>query len=79
MQNGGARPGAGRPKGRKLLKTLEKEQAREYVRQMVTARLESLLEAQLDNAEGIRHLMMRDPKTASLKESVEMQSRSTKR
>jgi hypothetical protein len=26
-------------------------------------RLGSLLEAQLDNAEGIRHLMMRDPKT----------------
>jgi hypothetical protein len=46
-----------------MLKTLEKEQAREYVGQVVTARLESLLEAQLDNAEGIRHLMMRDPKT----------------
>jgi hypothetical protein len=46
-----------------MLKTLEKEQAREYVRQVVTAHLGSLLEAQLDNAEGIRHLMMRDPKT----------------
>ena len=61
--HGGARPGGGRPRGKKMLKTLEKEQAREYVRQMVTARLGSLLEAQLDNAEGIRHLMMRDPKT----------------
>src|SRR5262244_3371756 len=61
--HGGARPGGGRPRGKKMLKTLEKEQAREYVRQVVTARLESLLEAQLDNAEGIRQLMMRDPKT----------------
>jgi hypothetical protein len=60
---GGRREGAGRPAGRKELKTLEKEQAREYVRQVVTARLGSLLEAQLDNAEGIRHLMMRDPKS----------------
>src|SRR5262249_43625251 len=32
----------------------------------VTARLGSLLEAQLDNAEGIRHLMRRDPKTGQL-------------
>jgi len=46
-----------------MLKTIAKEEAREFVRQVVTARLGSLLEAQLDNAEGIRHLMMRDPKT----------------
>ena len=46
-----------------MLKTLEKEQAREFVRQMVTERLPRLVEAQMDNAEGIRHLMMRDPKT----------------
>src|SRR5215471_828007 len=61
--HGGARPGGGRPRGKKMLETLEKEQAREYVRQVVTARLGSVLEAQLDNAEGIRHLMMRGPKT----------------
>jgi hypothetical protein len=30
---------------------------------MVTKRLPRLVEAQIDNAEGIRHLMMRDPKT----------------
>src|SRR5215467_16241333 len=46
-----------------MLKTIAKEEAREFVRQVVIARLGSLLEAQLDNAEGIRHLMMRDPKT----------------
>src|SRR5215831_252768 len=63
MANGGRRPGAGRPRGVKSANTLEKAAARELVRQKVTARLGSLLEAQLDNAQGIRHLMMRDPKT----------------
>src|SRR5215831_5852396 len=63
MANGGARPGAGRPRGKKMLKTLEKEAARELVRQKITERLETLIDAQIDNAEGIRHLMMRDPKT----------------
>ena len=63
MQNGGARPGAGRPAGQKMQKTLEKQAVRELVRQMVTDRLGSLVAAQMDNAEGIRHLMMRDPKT----------------
>jgi len=61
--HGGKRAGAGRPHGTKNENTLEKAQARELARQMITARLGSLLEAQLDNAEGIRHLMMRDPKT----------------
>ena len=60
---GGRREGAGRPAGRKELKTLAKEEARELVRRMMTARLERLVEAQMDNAEGIRHLMRRDPKT----------------
>jgi hypothetical protein len=46
-----------------MLKTLEKEQSREFVRQYVTEELEPLLAAQIDNAVGIRHLMMRDPKT----------------
>ena len=46
-----------------MLKTLEKEAARDLVRQKITERLETLIDAQIDNAEGIRHLMMRDPKT----------------
>ena len=33
------------------------------VSQYVTERLELLLAAQIDNADGIRHLMMRDPNT----------------
>src|SRR5215813_2150866 len=63
MQNGGARPGAGRPAGQKMQKTMEKEAAREFVRQTVTENLGPLLAAQIDNAEGLKHLMMRDPKT----------------
>ena len=63
MQNGGARPGAGRPAGQKMQKTIEKEAARELVRQTVIENLGPLLAAQIDNALGIKHLMMRDPKT----------------
>jgi len=37
-------------KGKQMLKTLEKEQARDFVRQSVTEHLEPLLEAQIDNA-----------------------------
>jgi hypothetical protein len=46
-----------------MLKTLEKEAAREFVRQKITGRLETLIDAQIDNAVGSRHLMMRDPDT----------------
>ena len=60
---GGARPGAGMPKGYKTQKTIAKEEARELARAIITGRLEELLAAQIDNALGIRHLMMRDPKT----------------
>jgi hypothetical protein len=60
-----------------MLKTLEKEQAREFVRQYVTEHLEPLVAAQIDNAVGIRHLMMRDPKTGKF-ERVTMRSSWTK-
>src|SRR5215472_9925099 len=61
--NGGARPGAGKPRGVKWPTTLRKEEARELVRQYVTERLPQFLDAMSDNITGIRHLMMRDPKT----------------
>jgi len=48
---GGRREGAGRPRGRKELKTLANEEARELVRSMVTEGLTRLVEAQMD----IRH------------------------
>src|SRR5262245_55490017 len=60
---GGKREGAGRPLGMKWSSTLEKEAARELVRQMVTERLGPLVAAQIANAEGLHHLMLRDPKT----------------
>ena len=60
---GGKRPGAGRPKGMKWPCTLAKAEAREKVRQFITERLGEFLEAMADNVTGIRHLMMRDPKT----------------
>ena len=61
--NGGRRPGAGKPQGVKWPSTLAKAEAREFVRQTVTENLGPLLAAQLANAQGICHLMMRDPKT----------------
>lgn len=60
---GGKRPGAGKPKGYKAPKTLEKLEAREFLRKYITAKLQPLADAQIDNALGIRHLMMRDPAT----------------
>ena len=54
---------ARRVRGQKMQKTMEKEAAREFVRRTVTENLGPLLAAQIDNAQGIRHLMMRDPKT----------------
>ena len=64
--HGGKREGAGKPKGRKWESTLEKEAAREFVRQAVTERLELLLTEQIDNAVRIRHLIVEDPKTGDL-------------
>jgi hypothetical protein len=63
--HGGARKGAGKPKGVKWPTTLRKEEARELVRQYVTERLPQFLDAMSDNITGIRHLMMRDPKTGN--------------
>ena len=59
-KNGGARPGAGMPKGYKLPKTLEKIEARELVRKLVTAGLEPMIRAQMAHAGGIGHLYTRD-------------------
>jgi hypothetical protein len=46
-----------------MQKTLEKEAAREFVRRKVTENLNTLIDAQIDNAQGLKHLMMRDRKT----------------
>src|SRR5262245_42884964 len=60
MAHGGKRRGAGRPKGRKSANTLTKEAGREVLRQMVIEHLKPLVEAQLQNALGIRHIFLRD-------------------
>lgn len=56
---GGKRPGAGRPKGTVNLSTITKEQARDALRQIVLEKMERLVSAQLDNATGIRHFIVR--------------------
>lgn len=63
MANGGIRPGAGRKKGFRFPKTLEKLEAREYVRKLVTSKLQPLIEAQVANAQGIQHFFLRDKVT----------------
>lgn len=60
MPRGGRRAGSGRKKGQA---TLDKEAARELVRQMVYADLAPLLAAQLANAKGLKYLVIRDKKT----------------
>jgi hypothetical protein len=75
MKNGGARPGAGRPKGRKTLATLTKEAMREQVRVRVAARLNPLLDAQLANAEGLKYLITRDKKTGKFIRVTEAMAR----
>ena len=55
------------PKGTKIKKYARlrqsKEQAREAVRQRITARLAPLVDAQMDNAQGLKYLVTRDRKT----------------
>lgn len=53
---GGKRKGAGRPKGSKGAKTLEKEVQLERVRQRVFSATDRLLNAQLSLAQGVSYL-----------------------
>jgi hypothetical protein len=61
--HGGKRTGAGMPKGHITQKTRDKEALRAALRQLVADHLETLVAAQIDNAKGISHFMLRDPKT----------------
>jgi len=62
MAKGGTRIG-GKPKGFKAKSTIEKEAAREALRQIVLRELEELTAAQIAQAKGIRYLVTRDKKT----------------
>lgn len=53
MSKGGLRPGSGRPKGRKNNATLQTEEAREILRQMVLEELEPITRAQVELAKGV--------------------------
>lgn len=55
-KNGGARPGAGRPKGKKSPKTLEREEALKQFRERVSKNTDKLFNAQLNKALG--HTML---------------------
>jgi len=58
--HGGRRPGAGRKKG---TNGLDREMARARLRERVIARMDDLLDSQLDNACGIKYLVARERKT----------------
>lgn len=60
---GGARPNSGPAKGTKYAPTIGKEEQREIARGLIAARLKPIIDAQCDNATGIKHFMKRDPKT----------------
>src|SRR5215475_2683887 len=63
MPKGGTREGAGLKKGFQFASTLQKIEAREMVRRTITENLGPLLQAAMNNALGLNHLMLRDPKT----------------
>lgn len=63
MARGGYRPGSGAKLGQKYKPTLEKERAREALRDIVLREMDALVKAQIANAKGISHFFLRDPKT----------------
>jgi hypothetical protein len=76
--HGGKRKGAGKPKGVKWLSTLDKEQARAAVRSMVVAALAPLVEAQIENAKGIKYLVVREKATGKFLRVGELRAGSLK-
>lgn len=64
---GGRRRGAGRKPvaagGRRNPSTYTKEAAREALRQIVLREMDRMARSQIDAATGVRHFILRDPKT----------------
>lgn len=73
--HGGARRGAGKPKGKKWQKTLDKEAARDLVRRRVTAAMGPMLEAQISNATGIKYLVVRQKSSGKFLRVTEAMAR----
>lgn len=57
----------GVPKGYVQAKTIQKEEAKAIVRQMVIDSLAPLVRAQMDVAKGISHFMLRDPESGEFR------------
>jgi len=70
MAAGGYRPGAGRKKGKKLPKTIEREAARTQLQQMVLQRLKPIFEHQYSLVQGISYLYRIDEGPNGGKEHV---------
>lgn len=66
-KRGGARPGAGMPKGTITAPTKEKLAAKELLKARVMERFLPLIDATIDSAIGIKHFMLRDPETGTFK------------
>lgn len=77
-RRGGARPGAGKPKGHRAQSTLDKIAAREFVRQRVTAQLGPLVDAHLANALGVKYLVTRDIRSGKFVRVTEAMARAGK-
>lgn len=60
MARGGVRPNSGLPKGYRFKSTLDKDAARELLRQQVTAALLPMIRSQIAHATGIGHCYTRD-------------------
>jgi hypothetical protein len=59
-QRGGARPNSGPKKGAKYRPTIQKEEAREALRQIVLREMETMCAAQIAHAKGLSYLVGRD-------------------
>jgi hypothetical protein len=59
--HGGERPGAGRPKGSKNAKTLEREEAKRYLSETVRAEIAPLVRAHLEVAKGLVCMYAKGP------------------
>lgn len=63
MPRGGFRKHAGRPKGSKDPHTLDKAEAREALRKLLTAQMVPVAEALVSRAKGVRYFVTRNKKT----------------
>ncbi len=62
LKHGGGRASAGRKKGGKNARTIERELHEDMLRDKLRKSLEPIVEAQLANAQGIKYLVVRERK-----------------